>query len=167
MILFQPVDIALFLISFAACVYCIVLSRRLATLQNTKDGLGATITACTQSISSMSLATRSTTAQAKQLASELSELLIKAQAVSQKIEAETIKMEKKHRHVATKIAAKQSEAEQTMHDVLEQHKKHVAEIVQIMHMLPKIHQASAQLDRPQQMKFKTLVETKQQGAGQS
>ena len=38
----QPTDIAIFLVSFAACVYCFILSRRLKALQDTRDGLGAT-----------------------------------------------------------------------------------------------------------------------------
>ena len=54
----QPTDIAIFLVSFAPCIYCFVLSKRLKALQNTKDGLGATITALSTSISQMSSTTQ-------------------------------------------------------------------------------------------------------------
>ena len=56
----QPTDIAIFLVSFAACIYCFVLSKRLKALQNTKDGLGATITALSTSIAQMSSTTQDT-----------------------------------------------------------------------------------------------------------
>ena len=74
----QPTDIALFLVSFAACLYCIVLSRRLKKLQDTKDGLGATIMTMTKSVSAMSSATKDTRAQAGELASRLSHLMKEA-----------------------------------------------------------------------------------------
>lgn len=160
---FQPIDIALFLISFAACVYCIALSRRLAALQNTKDGLGATITACTDSISSMSLATRGTTVQAKELAAELSDLLSRAEEVCKKIETQTLKMEAKHKSAASKIQIAQSEIDLIMRDVLEQHKKQVIEIVELTKQVrPLIRGADSPVDGPHQAQFKHLLESNKQ-----
>ena len=116
----------------------------------------------------MSLATRSTTAQAKELATELSSLLVRAEAACQNIESHTLKMEKKHKHVAGKIEIAQSEVELIMRDVLEQHKKHVAEVIEIIKQpRPKESHTQGKLDRPQQIKFKTLVETNKQRAGMS
>ena len=74
----QPIDIAIFLVSFAACIYCIVLSRRLKSLQDTRDGLGATIMAMNKSVSAISSATIETRAQAGQLADRLSRLMKEA-----------------------------------------------------------------------------------------
>ncbi len=67
----QLTDIALLLISSAACIYCMVLSRRLRALQNTKNGLGATIIALTDSVSAISASTRDTRQQAGELAVRL------------------------------------------------------------------------------------------------
>jgi uncharacterized protein YoxC len=155
--IFQPTDVALFLISFAACIYCIVLSRRLAKLQDTKDGLGATIKACTESISSMALATRSTTMQAKELAANLSHLLERSEAASQKMELHILQMEKKHKEAVHKIEAAQSEAEGIMSEVLTRHKKHVSEVINILKQPDK---ATAQLpaENAQQAKFRRLLE---------
>lgn len=160
---FQPIDIALLLISFAACVYCILLSRRLAALQNTKDGLGATIAACTESISSMSLATRSTTAQAKELAAELSGLLSQAEEVCHKVESLTIKMDTKQKQTASKIHYAQNELDVVMRRVLEQHKKQVAEIVALTKQArPVINHANGSLKGSHQAKFTSLLETNKQ-----
>lgn len=82
----QPADIAIFLISFAACAYCIVLSRRLKALQNTKDGLGATIMALSNSIAAMSSTTKETGTYAGELATRLARLMKDAEATCGKIE---------------------------------------------------------------------------------
>ena len=56
----SPFDVAIILISSVACIYCIVLSRRLRALQNTRNGLGATIKALSDSISAVSATTDET-----------------------------------------------------------------------------------------------------------
>ena len=161
--IFQPIDIALFLISFAACIYCMVLSRRLASLQNTKDGLGATITACTDSISSMSLATRGTTAQAKELAGELSSLLLRADEACQKVVARTLQTEAKHQQATDKIHAARSELDLLMRNVLEQHKKQVTEIVKLTQQTgPLIEDGKKPVEGSHQIKFRSLIETNEQ-----
>lgn len=157
---FQPIDIALFLISAAACIYCMVLSRRLAHLQNTKDGLGATITACAESISSMSLATRSTTVQAKELATELSTLLQRADQVCEKIDLRTRKMETRHEQLATKGRDAQSQLDAMMHSVLAQHKTQITEIVELTKRARQLPNAPApQTDGNHLNKFQELMET--------
>jgi uncharacterized protein YoxC len=81
----QPIDIAIFLVSFAACIYCILLSRRLKSLQDTRDGLGATIMAMNKSVSAISSATLETRAQAGELADRLSRLMKEADESCEKI----------------------------------------------------------------------------------
>lgn len=71
----QPTDVAVLLISLVACIYCMVLSRRLRTLQNTKDGLGATIVAFSKSMSAMSKTTRDTRSSAGELTERLSKAI--------------------------------------------------------------------------------------------
>ena len=71
---FEPTDIAIVLVSFAACVYCFVLNRRLKALQNTKDGLGATIMAMSKSIAAMSNSTQETRSHVGEMAVRLSSL---------------------------------------------------------------------------------------------
>ncbi len=85
----QATDIALFLISFAACVYCIVLSRRLRVLQNTKDGLGATIMALSDSIATMSATTQETRLHANDLANRLTGVMQEATRTCRQIDEMT------------------------------------------------------------------------------
>lgn len=105
----QPADIAIFLISFAACAYCIVLSRRLKALQNTKDGLGATIMALSNSISAMSSTTKDTRNYAGELASQLAKLMTDADTMCRKIERLTNDME--HKHIKAQNELKSSEVD--------------------------------------------------------
>ncbi len=71
----SPFDIAIILISSVACLYCIVLSRRLGALQNTKNGIGATIKALSDSISAVSATTDETRYHASELATRLARLI--------------------------------------------------------------------------------------------
>ena len=71
----SPFDIAIILISSVACLYCIVLSRRLKALQNTRNGLGATIKALSDSISAVSATTDETRFHAGELATRLARLI--------------------------------------------------------------------------------------------
>lgn len=82
----QPIDIAILLISTAACIYCIVLSRRLRALQNTKNGLGATIMAFSESVSKMSAVTKDTRVHAGELATRLAGLIEEARQACAEIE---------------------------------------------------------------------------------
>ena len=84
---FQITDLALFLVSLAACIYCVQLSRRLKSLQDTRDGLGATIMAMTKSVSAVSSATTETRNQAGELAARLSKLMKEADATCDRLEA--------------------------------------------------------------------------------
>ena len=74
----SPFDIAIILISSVACIYCIVLSRRLRALQNTRNGLGATIKALSDSISAVSATTDETRFHAGELAARLARLIEEA-----------------------------------------------------------------------------------------
>ncbi|RIJ23721.1 hypothetical protein D1224_05525 [Henriciella barbarensis] len=85
---FHITDLALFLVSLAACIYCVQLSRRLKSLQDTRDGLGATIMAMTKSVSAVSSATQETRNQAGELAAQLSKLMKEADETCDRLEAQ-------------------------------------------------------------------------------
>ena len=82
----SPFDIAIILISSVACLYCIVLSRRLKALQNTRNGLGATIKALSDSISAVSATTDETRYHAGELATRLARLIEDARLSCARIE---------------------------------------------------------------------------------
>ena len=84
--LVSPFDIAIILISSVACIYCMVLSRRLRALQNTRNGLGATIKALSDSISAVSSTTDETRYHAGELATRLAHLIEEAKIACKRVE---------------------------------------------------------------------------------
>ncbi|MEM9573429.1 MAG: hypothetical protein AAF996_18340 [Pseudomonadota bacterium] len=92
----SPFDIAIILISSVACLYCIVLSRRLKALQNTRNGLGATIKALSDSISAVSTTTDEARFHAGELAARLARLIEEAKLSCARIEDTTIRLKEAH-----------------------------------------------------------------------
>ena len=92
----SPFDIAIILISSVACLYCIVLSRRLKALQNTRNGLGATIKALSDSISAVSATTDETRYHAGELAARLARLIEDAKLSCAQIEQVTARLVDAH-----------------------------------------------------------------------
>ncbi|MEP1142639.1 MAG: DUF6468 domain-containing protein [Henriciella sp.] len=82
----SPFDIAIILISSVACIYCIVLSRRLKALQNTRNGLGATIKALSDSISAVSATTDETRFHAGELGARLARSIEDAKVACEHVE---------------------------------------------------------------------------------
>lgn len=92
----SPFDIAIILISSVACLYCIVLSRRLKALQNTRNGLGATIKALSDSISAVSATTDETRYHAGELAVRLARLIEEAKLSCARVEEVTERLNEAH-----------------------------------------------------------------------
>ncbi|MHA7899815.1 MAG: DUF6468 domain-containing protein [Henriciella sp.] len=95
----SPFDIAIILISSVACIYCIVLSRRLKALQNTRNGLGATIKALSDSISAVSATTDETRYHAGELAARLARLIEDAKLACDRVEDQISALEAAHQRV--------------------------------------------------------------------
>jgi len=92
----SPFDIAIILISSVACMYCIVLSRRLKALQNTRNGLGATIKALSDSISAVSSTTDEARFHAGENAARLARLIEEAKLSCARIEDTTVRLRDAH-----------------------------------------------------------------------
>ena len=92
----SPFDIAIILISSVACLYCIVLSRRLKALQNTRNGLGATIKALSDSISAVSATTDETRYHAGELAARLARLIEESKLSCARVEDLTTRLNEAH-----------------------------------------------------------------------
>ncbi|MEM7329958.1 MAG: hypothetical protein AAF437_14550 [Pseudomonadota bacterium] len=92
----SPFDIAIILISSVACLYCIVLSRRLKALQNTRNGLGATIKALSDSISAVSTTTDEARFHAGELAARLARLIEEAKLSCARLEDTTARLRDAH-----------------------------------------------------------------------
>lgn len=124
----QPTDIAIFLVSFAACAYCFILSRRLKALQNTRDGLGATIMALTKSVSAMSSATNETRTQAGELAARLSGLMKEADQTCARLSQLSADLDKSQASANSSAAAAQDELRTALNDLLEQSQHSMTEM---------------------------------------
>ena len=131
----QPTDIAIFLVSFAACIYCIVLSRRLKALQNTKDGLGATITALSTSIAQMSSTTQDTRVRVETMAARLSHLIAEAEATSRRLEDTIASVDTAKASATDEVHTAQMDLYVMMRTVLDQSKERVAEMTGLMRQM--------------------------------
>mgnify|MGYP000409735667 CR=1 FL=1 len=127
----DPSDIALFLVSFAACLYCALLSRRLKALQNTKDGLGASIRAMSESVAAVSSARHEAKAQSGEIAVRLTAILTEAHDAGKKLTELKDALEMKDREISRKIQAADAEIRITVRDALAQSSDRVAEITRL------------------------------------
>lgn len=143
----QPTDIAIFLVSFAACIYCFVLSKRLKALQNTKDGLGATITALSTSIAQMSSTTQDTRVRVESMAARLAHLIAEADKTSRKLEETIASVDTAKASATDEVHTAQMDLYVMMRTVLDQSKERVAEMTGIMRQMRAMSdEASASLE---------------------
>ena len=141
----QPTDIAVLLISLAACIYCIVLSRKLERLQNTKDGLGATIVAFSESISAMAASSKETRTHVAQLATRLPKLIEEANLTCQKIEMTRATLEARHKEIMGDVDKAHDELNTLTCEALEGSRKSVLEMRSLMKAM---HEMSEARHRP-------------------
>lgn len=139
----QPTDIAIFLVSCAACIYCFVLSKRLKALQDTKDGLGATITAMTQSVSAMSQATQDTRSRVENMATRLAQLIADGERMCKRLEETIMMMEQSQTGVANQVHAAQTELNVMMRDVLDQSRARIVEMTSLMRQMRAMSESAA------------------------
>lgn len=128
----EATDIAIILVSFAACVYCFVLNRRLKALQNTRDGLGATIMAMSKSISAMSNSTKETRSQVGEMAARLATQLEDARRTCARLEALKASLEETQKDTVDQVTAAQAELSTMMRIILDQSKTRVMEMNRVM-----------------------------------
>jgi predicted unusual protein kinase regulating ubiquinone biosynthesis (AarF/ABC1/UbiB family) len=145
----QPTDIAIFLVSFAACIYCFVLSKRLKALQNTKDGLGATITALSTSIAQMSSTTQDTRVRVESMATRLAHLISEAEATCRKLEETIASVDLAKASATDEVHTAQMDLFVMMRTVLDQSKERVAEMTGLMRQMRTMSdEAAASLSQP-------------------
>jgi len=145
----QPTDIAIFLVSFAACIYCFVLSKRLKALQNTKDGLGATITALSSSIAQMSSTTQDTRVRVESMATRLAHLISEAEATCRKLEETIASVDLAKASATDEVHTAQMDLFVMMRTVLDQSKERVAEMTGLMRQMRTMSdEAAASLSQP-------------------
>ena len=133
--LVSPFDIAIILISSVACVYCMVLSRRLRALQNTRNGLGATIRALSDSISAVSATTDEARYHAGELATRLAHLIEDAKTSCDRIQRLTEKMEQAEQRSSQQIDLAQKQVSGSMQDALDLSNQRLREISDLMHRM--------------------------------
>lgn len=150
--LVSPFDIAIILISAVACIYCMVLSRRLRALQNTRNGLGATIKALNDSISAVSATTDETRYHAGELATRLAHLIEDAKVACDRVERKTRELEQAPPPVAPPVAAAptpaQHETVDSMRLALDLSNERLREITDLMHRMKHMSETSAAAAHP-------------------
>ena len=146
----SPFDVAIILISSVACIYCIVLSRRLRALQNTRNGLGATIKALSDSISAVSATTDETRFHAGELAARLARLIEEAKQASERVEILTQRMNEAHDRAASQPPPRPAmqappaptAAPDAVQEALDVSNRRLQEITEMMHRLKDLSEQS-------------------------
>ena len=146
--LVSPFDIAIILISSVACIYCMVLSRRLRALQNTRNGLGATIKALSDSISAVSSTTDETRYHAGELATRLAHLIEEAKIACKRVEDLTHELNHAPPPVAQPAqpappAAPSQDTADEMREALALSNARLREITDLMHRMKHMSEESA------------------------
>ena len=100
----------------------------LKALQDTRDGLGATIMALTKSVSAMSSATNETRTQAGELATRLSGLMKEADQTCHRLSQLTADMDKAYATANNSAAAAQDELRTALNDLLDQSQHSMTEM---------------------------------------
>jgi|GEM_PF-2887709 len=88
-------DVILLFVSGLACVYCILLNRRLKGLNNLKSGVGASIVSLTEAIHNTNNAAQKAQASTVESVKMLRSLIEKAETLSTQLEAVTIDAERR------------------------------------------------------------------------
>ena len=130
--LVSPFDIAIILISAVACIYCMVLSRRLRALQNTRNGLGATIKALSDSISAVSATTDEARYHAGDLANRLAHLIEDARVACERVERLTDEMKRTESRSSERFDQVQKQTSGTMQEALDLSNDRLREITDLM-----------------------------------
>ena len=150
----SPFDIAIILISSVACIYCIVLSRRLRALQNTRNGLGATIKALSDSISAVSATTDETRYHAGELAARLARLIEEAKSSCERVETLTQRLNEAHDRASTYTppihqplpapapAPAPAPSNGAVQEALDESNQRLQEITEMMHRLKDLSEQS-------------------------
>lgn len=144
----QATDIVIILISFAACIYCFVLNRRLKALQDTKDGLGATIMAMSKSVAAMSSSTRETRSHVGEMASRLAMQLEDAKQTCIRLEELKASLEATQKDAVDQVTASQAELGTMMRIILDQSKTRIIEMNRVMQQLRELTEAADEDYRP-------------------
>ncbi|KCZ87466.1 hypothetical protein [Hyphomonas jannaschiana] len=144
----QATDIAIILVSFAACVYCFVLNRRLKALQDTRDGLGATIMAMSKSIAAMSNSTRETRSHVGEMAARLATQLEDAKQTCARMEELKASLEASQKDAVDQVTASQAELSTMMRIILDQSKTRIMEMNRVMHDMREMTEAADEDYRP-------------------
>lgn len=140
--LISPFDIAIILISAVACIYCMVLSRRLRALQNTRNGLGATIKALSDTISAVSSTTDETRYHAGELATRLAHLIEEARTACDRVEQLTSDLKQTEVQSAERFDQVQQQASGTMQEALDLSNDRLREISDLMTRLKDLSEDS-------------------------
>ena len=144
----QATDIAIILVSVAACAYCFVLSRRLKALQDTKDGLGATIMAMTKSVAAMSSSTRETRSHVGEMAARLATQLEDAKQTCARLEELKAELEATQKDAVDQVTASQAELSTMMRIILDQSKTRIMEMNRVMQQLRELTEEADEDYRP-------------------
>lgn len=143
-------DVTLLLISGIACLYCVLLHRRLKGLNDLKSGVGASIVSLTQAIKETQKAAK--TAQSSTVGSieTLKDLLDKSNGASLRMESETIALQRNVKRAITVNAGLQVKVQTDLPDAIQRAQMTASNLLKVVADIEKYNATKTSNDKTAQ-----------------
>ena len=138
-------DVILLLISGIACLYCVLLNRRLKGLNDLKSGVGASIVSLTQAIKDTHKAAKAAQSSTVESTETLKDLLEQSTEASLRMEAETIALQRNVKRAIAVNAGLQVKVQTDLPDAIQRAQTTASNLLKVV---ADIEKYNATQDKP-------------------
>lgn len=138
-------DVILLLISGIACLYCVLLNRRLKGLNDLKSGVGASIVSLTKAIKETHSAAKAAQSSTVESIDVLKELLDKSNEASLRMEAETIALQRNVKRAIAVNAGLQVKVQTDLPEAIEKAQTTASNLLKVVADIEKYHASEGEL----------------------
>lgn len=132
-------DVILLLISGIACLYCVLLNRRLKGLNDLKSGVGASIVSLTKAIKETHNAAKAAQSSTVESIDVLKDLLDKSNEASLRMEAETIALQRNVKRAIAVNAGLQVKVQTDLPEAIEKAQTTASNLLKVVADIEKYH----------------------------
>lgn len=137
-------DVILLLISGIACLYCVLLNRRLKGLNDLKSGVGASIVSLTKAIKETHKAAKAAQSSTVESIDVLKDLLDKSNEASLRMEAETIALQRNVKRAIAVNAGLQVKVQTDLPEAIEKAQTTASNLLKVVADIEKYHASEAE-----------------------
>lgn len=138
-------DVILLLISGIACLYCVLLNRRLKGLNDLKSGVGASIVSLTKAIKETHSAAKAAQSSTVESIDVLKDLLDKSNEASLRMEAETIALQRNVKRAIAVNAGLQVKVQTDLPEAIEKAQTTASNLLKVVADIEKYHTSEGQM----------------------